>query len=410
MKLEELLKSEATALPRSGFSEASQTFDGFLAKAFDDYLVALRSLDDQEFPNICSEVVAAISKTEELSCQIVAAVKSHLNGYPHCAFSDLEKSLANIPIDNLFSTLSRYVELGQPRGHLASLLNSMAHPPLYRLRSDRAAASTSRLSRKEIFHIPFEQRHLVENQRYSIAGLPCLYLGSSLWICWEELGRPELDTVLVSRFVFAKETKILDFRFPPQIIWQACAFLRRVTQDWVPGDATLDIVLDDFNKRFSEKSIAAYILCWPLIAACSIRVDFRKGPFFPQFIVPQLLLQWITQSEKVDGIRYFSTRVPSADANAYSNSNFVFPARNIQRTGLCSHLNGIFNMTAPIAWDMLQATNLGNIFDFGPSNAEAGIRLSDDMFISYHLTAFHRAEVLLGRFEEDPQHSKPASS
>lgn len=51
---------------------------------------------------------------------------------------------------------------------------------LFRVRKSERPLST----RKDIFHIPFNQRHLVSAQRYSVAGLPCLYLGTSLYICW----------------------------------------------------------------------------------------------------------------------------------------------------------------------------------------------------------------------------------
>jgi hypothetical protein len=39
--------------------------------------------------------------------------------------------------------------------------------------------------------------------------------------------------------------------------------------------------------------------------------------------------------------------------------------------------------------------------DFGPSNAESGMRLSDDIFVKYGTTAFYRAEMTLRQFEAD---------
>lgn len=37
------------------------------------------------------------------------------------------------------------------------------------------------------------------------------------------------------------------------------------------------------------------------------------GPFVPEFIIPQLLLQWVAQEEQIDGIRYFSVRLLQKD-------------------------------------------------------------------------------------------------
>jgi hypothetical protein len=250
---------------------------------------------------------------------------------------------------------------------------------------------------------------LVENRRYSVAGLPCLYLGSSLWICWEELGRPELDTVLVSRFALAKQTTILDFQYTPKIFWDVYAYLAKETKAHHPADGYSNVIFESFNKRLTEETVAAYLRCWPLIAACSIKVESRKGPFFPQYIVPQMLLQWVSQSRKVDGIRYFSTRVPSLDASPHAQSNCVFPSRNIIQTGICSHLNGMFTLISPIAWEILQAIDIGHVFDFGPSNATSGMRLSDDIFVMYKTTGFYEAEIKLAHFEADSKYSRPAS-
>ena len=59
----------------------------------------------------------------------------------------------------------------------------------------RALANETRFlyKKEEMFHIPFNKRYLVGNQRFSISGLPCLYLGGSPYVCWEELGRPDFQ-------------------------------------------------------------------------------------------------------------------------------------------------------------------------------------------------------------------------
>lgn len=291
------------------------------------------SVDDPDFPGICSEVKQSLGKLEQLSKQIVAAVKQYLDGYPHLAYDEIEGALAVVSIERLFSTLSGSTPGGAPRNELEHFLECVLHPPLYRIRADRAATPTRRLSRKDIFHVPFENRRRVGNQRYSIAGLPCLYLGSSLWICWEELNRPEFDSVWVSRFRFAEEVKVLDFQFPPILAWYLFGTLLKhsTTADGVASPKELLV-------RFDEKFVASYILCWPLIAACSVEVESREGSFFPQYIVPQILLQWVTKEQRVDGIRYFSTRTLPEDADVWAHCSCVFPARKITGFGHCSYL------------------------------------------------------------------------
>ena len=81
---------------------------------------------------------------------------------------------------------------------------------LFRVRASR----NKYLSKKEIFHIPFEERGKVNNQRFSIDGFPCLYLGSSIYVCWEELNRPNFDNLFISKFKLkTKRPNILDLTF-----------------------------------------------------------------------------------------------------------------------------------------------------------------------------------------------------
>ena len=54
----------------------------------------------------------------------------------------------------------------------------------------RCSEKTVDYKREEMLHIPFSKRSLVKSGRFSIPGLPCLYLGTTSYVCWLELGRP----------------------------------------------------------------------------------------------------------------------------------------------------------------------------------------------------------------------------
>lgn len=54
------------------------------------------------------------------------------------------------------------------------------------------------LDKKNMLHIPLNKRHLVKNQRFSISGCPCIYLGNSSYDCWVEMGKPEFSRFYVS--------------------------------------------------------------------------------------------------------------------------------------------------------------------------------------------------------------------
>lgn len=52
--------------------------------------------------------------------------------------------------------------------------------PFYRMRVNN---KNSLFSNSEMFYIPFDLSHLVSNQRFSLSGYPCLYLGTSTYGC-----------------------------------------------------------------------------------------------------------------------------------------------------------------------------------------------------------------------------------
>jgi hypothetical protein len=359
-----------------------------------DYFASVKGIDDADSPSICSSVKNSIGKIEGLYQQIVLAVKQHLEGFPNESYVTFLKSLSAVDAELklLVTDLNQFDPSNNQTGYSEIDLRCTLHPPLYRMRQDRAVASTGALSRKDIFHIPFEKRRLVSNQRYSVTGLPCLYLGSSIWICWDELGRPNLNDVFVSRFRFAEKVRVLDFQLPPRAMWEVFKY--------VQSQSKMNTLLPSASEvlsRYNEKVMAAYIVCWPLIAACSIRVDSEAGPFFPEYIIPQLLLQWVTKDEEVDGIRYFSTR--SLLQDYYINANCVFPARVINRKGYCSRLKNKFHLTTPLSWEILQMLNLPNRFQSGPSNSKASVKLNNDGFAHYSNTGFYLAEGRLGEIE-----------
>jgi len=394
MNLAEFFGSDAVSLPRSGFQPGKHTFDSFLSQIFDDYLSCVKGLADPDFPAICTRVKSSGRDIKKLTQQIVAAVKQYLQGYPHLAYSEIERALKGSAFESLITTLSGF-SARPPGTTFDNFLECTLHPPLYRLRSDRVAAATGALSRKDTFHVPFEKSALVRNQRYSIAGLPSLYLGSSIWISWEELGRPDLDSVFVSRFRIAEEVTVLDFQLPPHLAWQLYNYVLGVAKTDPPPAHTQDLV-----NRYNEAFIAACIVGWPLIAACSIRIDSRVGSFFPEYIIPQLLLQWVTKEKKVDGIRYFSTRASHADY--YVNTNLVFPAREITPSGCCSYLRKKFHLIAPIPWELLQSLDLRHGFVAGPANSQALVKVADDLLVHYAATGFYAAESALAQLEDDP--------
>jgi hypothetical protein len=192
-----------------------------------------------------------------------------------------------------------------------------------------------------VFHIPFELRHKVQSQRYSVPGLPCLYLGGSLYTCWAEMGRPGFHELFASAFWLREDQKVrlVDLSQRPNRL------VRRLTSS------------GELQDDGDHDSLLCHLTLWPLAALCSIIVKHRDSFFKSEYIIPQILLQWITAERAFDGICYSSTHVSALAPLDRPKvvCNFVFPAQQKRPDGRCSFLRQLFKMTEPQSWQLLAA-------------------------------------------------------
>ena len=70
------------------------------------------------------------------------------------------------------------------------------------------------MQKNEMYHIPFDKNYLVGNERFSITGFPTLYLSSSIYGCWEETGRGNLEYANVALFKNTQKIKLISLIAP----------------------------------------------------------------------------------------------------------------------------------------------------------------------------------------------------
>jgi hypothetical protein len=360
MKLDDLFFLPAVSLPIT--RPDGSPLDAFLKDVFGKYMSALDDLTDA---NSISDQVKRSQKTiREVADDLVKAVESYLRGFPHDGYTHVRSAVTKL--GGSLNLLKLRV------GDTASI---RAFERLYRIRQVERAGYLDSLERKALFHMPFELRHKVSSNRYSISGLPSLYLGGSLWVCWEELQRPDFHSLQVARFRYAQPIDLLDFGFRPNIIGQ----LRR-----------------SGSNLFNDATITSYLTCWPLIAACSVRVFYPGMPFKPEYIVPQLLLQYLLNETSLDGLRYFSTRIDQNEHSPWAAMNYVFPVQEQVANGFCPRLREKFCLTAPAPWAMLENVVLVDVpMDLAPW----GIRVTEDRSVPYYNTEFFKCEHKLEGLE-----------
>lgn len=188
--------------------------------------------------------------------------------------------------------------------------------------------------RNGMFHIPFDKRTIVKTQRFSVPGSPCLYMGTSVYVCWEENHKPNLDKCYVSRF------QSID-RFSPSFC-----------------DMSLPLI-DDIMKA-DEQKFRHILLRLPLILACMVKVAKPDDPFKPEYIIPQLFMEYIKgsfykENDPFCGIAYTSVRKSADyDFNPDKSINIAIPTTSSGKK-FSEELCNLFQLTEPTCYELERA-------------------------------------------------------
>lgn len=157
----------------------------------------------------------------------------------------------------------------------------------------RARKSNIRLSRLEMFHIPFNKRYLIENQRYSLVGRPMLYLGNSPTYTMEEIGfninETNTDCYISGFYVKNNENlNICDLRY---------RFVDNVSRQVLDKLDGTSITLDKTDLYVSIIS-----------SLCSFQRKHIKNVFCEEYVLPQIVSE-VVYKKNFDGLMYTSTKL-----------------------------------------------------------------------------------------------------
>ena len=285
-----------------------QDFREGLSCALDAYVSLLKEYKEILGPDI-DDIIA---KVEECNNYL----KECVNYYYEGMYSSAYESIAKILSDSLYQN---------------SYLPIQSGCVLYKART---IGKYQKLTFEDMFHIPLNQRGIVKTQRYSAPGYPCLYLGKSINVCWEELGRPRFDDLMISRFVVKNEFQVLDLRVPQK--------------DALKSDRLAEIL----------KKI-------PLIMSVSIVVIDTDASFRPEYIIPQLIIEYIitnNRNEYKEGKRdLFSFILGVYYTSTHMNGDLEFPENIFYNLALpvvvvngketyCELLSSCFDWTDPTSY------------------------------------------------------------
>jgi hypothetical protein len=311
-----VLNSTVMELPKQRQNNIDY-FD-FISQIFDDYQQLLNEME-QSF-NFSLNNIETIN---EVCNSIKQVILSYYSGKPSEAYQAIEQLLSNI------------------LPHLQMFLKNKAPIPNYLYRMRKTDGVNSAYESGQMYHIPFDKRHLITTQRYSIPGLPCLYMGSSSYVCWEELQRPILENTQTAILqTNQNRIKFLDFGVRP------FDFSESIIEN-IKQRINASLTSDELEE------LKNYLICWPIIAACSIKVNYQDAAFKPEYILPQLILQWIINNPEYDGIRYFSVKEDCQRSSLTLIHNYVFPVQSNHITkGHCEVLKEKFSISQGVPWQL----------------------------------------------------------
>ena len=314
-------------------SDENKDYRDIVRSVLDEYFLDVKHLDVEERPEQWDKIKARL---KQLCDGINRAIESEYRGMRHSAYTSIKNQL-----DGYKNQQTEIEGLALNENIYTVTKGTVA----YRMRNVQLEEQ-HKLKPKDMFHVPLDKRGLVETQRYSVPGYPCLYLAHRVYGCWEEMGRPAFGTVMVSKFETQQEFKLLDLRVPSKDNW--------------------------------DNDMVRCLLIFPLVIASMVQVKNSKDKYKPEYLIPQLLTEWVIsknregkKGEEVLGIMYTSAQ--KNDDFSYpddSYDNYAIPVlKPLSRKKYCEGLKDYFKLTAPTYYD-LEVLRQGERIDAGSYDAD----------------------------------------
>lgn len=189
----------------------------------------------------------------------------------------------------------------------------------YRIRAVDYESSTIQENADELFHIPLSKRAYSNNERFSLVGFPSLYLSTMLPLAWQECGYPQKYYYSEYQYKYS-----VDLNSGKRSLENELKFLLLYSPDEI---AIWGTSVKYNNFALWLEVIKRYLKIYPLILACSFVNQSGKVPYKQEYIIPQMLMQWVQRNNsRIQGIEYFTCVDISMRTSEWCAYNIVIPA------------------------------------------------------------------------------------
>ena len=286
--------------------------------------------------------IEVVQQVNVICGDIVNAVKAYYNGQNVLAQQTVLDILLRYKDNKL--VVSDLNESYAFRGMTPFYVNEIEHERNKELNffKARLADAEEVLERKDMLHIPFDRRGIVKTQRFSIPGVPCLYLGTSSYVCWLELGKPQNSRFNVASYKFKRELKVLNLALCWNLLSGTASGIDYKIESSIQDDSIIETCL--------------FLL--PLIIATSFVVADRERVFKSEYIVSQLIMTCLSDIN-VDAVAYISKRV-KLDYIGFPNAvNLAVPMKCVGKELVSEQCKQI-ELTEPFNFEEFCKLNLGD--------------------------------------------------
>ncbi len=270
----------------------------YVTKCDKDYYIELKSYLDRYIKHIKEEMVGfdneCIDNTQDNINLIIEALTLYNNAKVASAKEIIKKIVekyCNEPyivanIDNNYAFRGMAPMQIQP--------NQYKNNPIYERMNEhplsffKGRVAVENIDRIGMLHIPFDRRGLITTQRFSMSGVPCLYLSTTSLGCWLELDMPQLELFQISSYKIPNDLKILNM----------C-----ISQHTINGSTG-----GGYVDESEYKATCTLIELFPLVCATSFQVLEMNRSFRSEYIISQLLMQVVNELG-IDGVAYLSKKM-----------------------------------------------------------------------------------------------------
>lgn len=322
LKIEDLL-FEKIELPKRYYNGDFNILDKFKQETT-EYLKLLKQIDGAEFTEdkqkgILLKIKEILPEIEENIESIENIFTFYENANPKAAQEELDSMMFRLDDALLISTIDDRVRINvEGKALYTKGIRITSGAQFFRVRAVDEKMPYIENNPDELFHIPLTKKAYTNNERFSLAGFPSLYLSSMLQLAWQECGYPqkyyysefqyEIMTSSLHRDV-TNELKFLSL-YSPYEIYQC------------------GISMKHNNFKVWLGLIANYLKQYPLVLACSFVNHSGKVTYKQEYIIPQMLMQWVQRNKSVvQGISYFTCVDISMFPNKWCAYNIVIPAQ-----------------------------------------------------------------------------------